>query len=248
MNPKWIKTEAGLERKKKIEKICSTLEESNQRHKKKNDYYSKYKGYDSRRYRPIARKPNDKWSPPPPRVWKIQDFDLDATDFDRSNIDLLDEFGIEGWEEFKLQLQEWGFGRGRADADGDIRPPPIKGMALEQEQWRDLVETYSKCALSYSEDKLMAISGMAKILSKEMDCDYVSGMWRRDLEHQLLLFVHPPVAAVKDNGTRGPSWAWTSVDGPIIIQSWQGWILDGYDLQHFFEPALIQSILLIISI
>lgn len=94
----------------------------------------------------------------------------------------------------------------------------------------------------------MAISGMAKILSKEMDCDYVSGMWRRDLEHQLLWFVHPPVAAVKENGTRSSSWAWTSVDGPIIIQNWQGWILDGYDLQHVLELTLIQSILLITAI
>jgi hypothetical protein len=48
-------------------------------------------------------------------------------------------------------------------------------MALAQSQWLTMIEIFSRCSLSFSKDELVAISGMAKSLSKEMDCDNLAG-------------------------------------------------------------------------
>lgn len=86
---------------------------------------------------------------------------------------------------------------------------------------------------------------MARVLSKEMECEYVSGMWRRDLEHQLLWRVQYPMAAVKEDQMRGPSWTWTSVDSTIEILDWRGNFYMKYVVQPLLEAAIRRLTLLI---
>ncbi|OCL10759.1 HET-domain-containing protein, partial [Glonium stellatum] len=114
----------------------------------------------------------------------------------------------------RKEMEEFGIG-GLANDEAHLGPHPVMGMTTAQQQWSTIVEIYSRCALSFSKDKLVAICGMAKLLSKDMDCKYLAGMWRKDLEHQLLWRVVQPMPAVKKDGTRGPSWSWTSVDGQV---------------------------------
>jgi hypothetical protein len=85
------------------------------------------------------------------------------------------------------------------------------------------VEIFSNCALLYSKDKLIAIAGMARMISLDMKCSYLTGMWRKDLEHQLLWNVKKAMPSIKKDGTRGPSWSWASVDGGIEISDWSGY-------------------------
>jgi hypothetical protein len=140
-------------------------------------------------------------------------------DFDGCDLNILDGLDIKGWKELKTKLESWGFG---AQSDR-VKPLPIRGMALEQKQWLTVVEIFSRCSLSFSKDKLVAISGMAKSLSQEMNCDYLAGLWRKDLEHQLLWKVNGAFRSPKEDGTRGPSWSWASVDGAIEIPDWRGY-------------------------
>ena len=51
--------------------------------------------------------------------------------------------------------------------------------------WIEIVEKYSKCKLTLSRYKLVAISGLARLMATETGDEYVAGMWRKDLERQL---------------------------------------------------------------
>ncbi|KAG4442991.1 hypothetical protein IFR05_001522 [Cadophora sp. M221] len=138
------------------------------------------------------------------------------------DINILDNLSIKGWEKFKRELKRLGIGL-VFDRPSVL---PIRGMTLEQQQWLSVVEIYTRCALTFAKDKLVAISGMARELSKDMDCEYLAGLWRRDLEHQILWKVKGAHPATKKEDMRGPSWSWASVVGEIEIPDWRGYFYD----------------------
>ncbi|KAH7129868.1 heterokaryon incompatibility protein-domain-containing protein [Dactylonectria estremocensis] len=84
--------------------------------------------------------------------------------------------------------------------------------------WDDIVYTYSNGKLTYSEDKLVAISGLASRMQKHTQSEYLAGLWRKHLPYQLLWTVggiqwvvsqeHPTVYTA-------PSWSWASTHGTI---------------------------------
>jgi hypothetical protein len=75
---------------------------------------------------------------------------------------------------------------------------------------------FSKCALLYSKDKLIAVSGLAIIIGADMKCSYLAGMWRKDLKHQMLWKVKQAMPAVKKDGIRGMSGSWG-------LRGWRYW-------------------------
>lgn len=91
------------------------------------------------------------------------------------------------------------------------------------ELWKRVVEVYSKTLLTEPKDKLIALAGIAKIMSRRIfngkDEDYIAGMWRKHLESQLLWRVD----TVQENGKykphsrrppnyRAPTFSWAAVD------------------------------------
>ncbi|KAF2111357.1 heterokaryon incompatibility protein-domain-containing protein [Lophiotrema nucula] len=102
--------------------------------------------------------------------------------------------------------------------------------------WHETVESYSKCSLTVPDDKLVAISGVAKILHGIIGHDYLAGLWNNHLIPGLMW-----VAALDQNGLnlgrtyrvpgRAPSWSWASVDGPVQL-----------DYPDEFKLALVQKI------
>lgn len=99
-------------------------------------------------------------------------------------------------------------------------------------RWKLVVEVYSKTKLTKSEDKLIALSGIAKMVSDQVHDEYQAGLWRHHMEHQLLWRVDP--VFVKDNSEdghfvynskrpqdkegvlvyRAPTWSWAAIDAP----------------------------------
>lgn len=148
----------------------------------------------------------------------IQGLGLVPADFEDCDLAILDGLDIRGWSEFKRCLEGWGIG---AHSIPTYRCS-VRHMSLGMSQWVQIVETYSKCALTFSEDKLVAISGLAQTLSKGMDCDYLAGLWRQDLEHQLLWCIYPPCSTPAKDNTRGPSWSWAAIDSQVHFGSWEG--------------------------
>jgi hypothetical protein len=79
--------------------------------------------------------------------------------------------------------------------------------------WNCVVSIYSRCELTFEKDKLVALAGVARALKVQMGCDYLAGMWRIELERNLLWSVESKFTRPEED--RAPSWSWASVDGEI---------------------------------
>ncbi|KAH7628833.1 hypothetical protein B0T09DRAFT_268002 [Sordaria sp. MPI-SDFR-AT-0083] len=108
------------------------------------------------------------------------------------------------------------------------------------ELWNRLVERYSQCNITYSSDKLPALSGLAKSFSILQGSgfalngqSYLAGVWRPYLPEALYWKPKPPLRGDVPFGRnrphpyRAPSWSWSSVESPVE------WINSG----QFTEPA-----------
>ncbi|KAI1101835.1 heterokaryon incompatibility protein-domain-containing protein, partial [Jackrogersella minutella] len=82
------------------------------------------------------------------------------------------------------------------------------------QDWTNIVDRYSSCALSHRTDKLVAILGIASRIQdvlKGMDT-YVAGLWRSQLPWQLLWTVPYGVEYKSHSYDIGPSWSWASLN------------------------------------
>lgn len=80
-------------------------------------------------------------------------------------------------------------------------------------QWTELKSRYSKCDLTNSGDKLVALSGIVHSIQSTTGDQYLAGLWREKLEEQLCWWVSDPRQRPE---YRAPSWSWTAIDGPIV--------------------------------
>jgi hypothetical protein len=62
------------------------------------------------------------------------------------------------------------------------------------DQWSDIIWEYSKAKLSKATDKLIALSGLARDMHTRTGSEYVAGMFRYNLETELLWEVFGPPA------------------------------------------------------
>jgi hypothetical protein len=84
--------------------------------------------------------------------------------------------------------------------------------------WSDIVNNYSERNLTFSRDKLVAISGLVRILAPMYGMDYVAGLWVKELFISLNWYKKSSnLSAARDVTTiyRAPSWSWASVDGSV---------------------------------
>jgi hypothetical protein len=80
--------------------------------------------------------------------------------------------------------------------------------------WRSVVHDYSRRFLTYPNDKLPALAGIAAHFSRSSRAKYLAGLWDIDLLGDLMWCsnrsgISRPVAQ------RAPSWSWASVDGEV---------------------------------
>lgn len=80
--------------------------------------------------------------------------------------------------------------------------------------WYDLIRRFGKRRLSRATDKLPAMSGWAKILQRELQADYVAGLWSNALIQGMSwrCFRGERRPASLEEYT-GPSWSWASFGG-----------------------------------
>jgi hypothetical protein len=83
------------------------------------------------------------------------------------------------------------------------------------DSWYGMVAEYTKRNLSYADDKLPALSGLARVYSKRYGVDYVAGLWAQDLWIGLLWYSKENEPLSRPQSYRAPSWSWASVDGPV---------------------------------
>ncbi|OBT61835.1 hypothetical protein VE03_08808 [Pseudogymnoascus sp. 23342-1-I1] len=81
------------------------------------------------------------------------------------------------------------------------------------EIWDTIISLYTGSQLTFASDKMVAISGLAQMTFKENADQYLAGLWRKDIELQLLWCQQRPGRRLLPGSKyRAPSWSWASVD------------------------------------
>jgi hypothetical protein len=85
--------------------------------------------------------------------------------------------------------------------------------------WPDTVEDYCSRNLTFAQDKLLAIAGVAAEFHKLYPDIYLAGIWKQDSIRQLgwrRKLGSLPEGHIHSIGRcEAPSWSWASMDGPI---------------------------------
>lgn len=86
--------------------------------------------------------------------------------------------------------------------------------------WSALVSDYSSLQFTQVSDRLIALAGLVREIHNITGEDYLAGLWREDILHQLNWFVYPGIGG---NVTKivptymAPSWSWLNVYGPVTV-------------------------------
>ena len=86
--------------------------------------------------------------------------------------------------------------------------------------WDQVVKAYTWSDLTKPEDKLIALSGLAKTVQHMVDDEYLAGLWKSILPSQLLWEVYDTKQgdgrpSVRSSSYRAPSWSWASLNGCV---------------------------------
>lgn len=82
--------------------------------------------------------------------------------------------------------------------------------------WARAVEQYSARKLTFEKDRLPAIAGVARWVHNQTGDEYVAGLWRINLEEQLLWNTYESLPSQPHRGN-APSWSWASYDQRIDL-------------------------------
>jgi len=87
------------------------------------------------------------------------------------------------------------------------------------ENWKKIVERYSTTNLSDPKDKLVALAGIAEVMSAHIPGRYIAGLWEKYLASQLLWRVDPifvndrfEYPSTRPIAYRAPSFSWAAID------------------------------------
>jgi hypothetical protein len=85
--------------------------------------------------------------------------------------------------------------------------------------WYEIVSRYSTCTLTKPEDKLVALSGIARKLQQVTEDKYYSGIWAHRF-HTCLLWLRGKDKLQRSPCIRAPTWSWAAYDGHIQYPVW----------------------------
>ncbi|KAI1425069.1 heterokaryon incompatibility protein-domain-containing protein [Xylaria sp. FL1777] len=93
----------------------------------------------------------------------------------------------------------------------------LQGVVIEQ--WASIVEAYTQRALGVLDDRLNAISGIAKKMHRAELGEYLGGLFSYKLLLQLMWSRAEGQGQLPrpSQGYRAPSWSWASIDGQVAF-------------------------------
>ena len=80
-------------------------------------------------------------------------------------------------------------------------------------KWNEIIQAYSSCGLTRSSDKLVALSGLARLFQDITGDEYLAGLWKSHVVEYLGWRVDKPVDTLPEY--RAPSWSWASLDSQV---------------------------------
>ncbi|KAM0247621.1 hypothetical protein ACHAQJ_009761 [Trichoderma viride] len=168
----------------------------------------------------------DAWEPIDKRSWCLQESILSPRVLEYGTHNIRWHCARSRADESQLRYDGW-VGHSKTFAQLNMSHPltsSIDWMSLEDpdkfvQVWQTLVSHYTRRGLGWYQDKLLAISAIARKMSRSSNKTYMAGLW---VEHlgQLLLWHpnHGPDAKEKPcrHATYvAPSWSWGSFSGEI---------------------------------
>lgn len=112
---------------------------------------------------------------------------------------------------------------------------PVRGT------WYSLLDAYGARKLTEPTDKLPAMSGLARLVQKRFNAEYVAGLWSNSMLEGMTWWTSGAGAPVSRDEYIGPSWSWASHDGMVYRSTYCqpaiSEILDWHvDLKHAENP------------
>lgn len=104
------------------------------------------------------------------------------------------------------------------DNERQERIPPAQESERSRSraiQWMDLVSDYSSRSLTWNQDKLPALSGIASAVSQATGWTYLAGHWEQVLLSSLCWSVSSSFAIPISASEGSPSWSWASINGQV---------------------------------
>lgn len=89
------------------------------------------------------------------------------------------------------------------------------GLATLHVRWGFATGQYSTGELTFTRDKLVAISGVANYIQRHTKMKYLAGLWEPYLVSDLLWFAKKAHKSSRPLEYRAPSWSWAAIDGQI---------------------------------
>ncbi|KAM5385657.1 hypothetical protein ACJZ2D_000856 [Fusarium nematophilum] len=87
------------------------------------------------------------------------------------------------------------------------------------QHWMAIVAEYTSRSLTFSSDKLAAISGVAEVWAKSCGDTYAAGLWLSHLPEGLLWNRENPHAYTEVvEGYQAPTWSWASIGDEVMLQ------------------------------
>ncbi|KAK8108750.1 heterokaryon incompatibility protein-domain-containing protein [Apiospora sp. TS-2023a] len=83
--------------------------------------------------------------------------------------------------------------------------------------WNNIVAFYSGCDLANPTDKLVVISGVARVFHERMKSTYLAGIWFRDLLEGLTWrrSIRSTLSRARYTEYIAPSWSWASINAQV---------------------------------
>lgn len=121
----------------------------------------------------------------------------------------------------------------------------LEGGSENPERWHEIVSQYSHLSLTLVQDKLPAISGIAKQFESASRGElgaYLAGLWGKHIEINLLWYcTNRPRLFERPQPRSAPSWSWASVGGGVAFEKPANLHLSGQNtikiLGHEISPT-----------
>ena len=97
-----------------------------------------------------------------------------------------------------------------------IKPPPSGELVDPYYVWNKVLLAYTNCALTQDQDKLVAISAIAKQIKLMIKDEYLAGLWSQYLPYHLLWATdQQDKNRMRSTKYCAPSWSWASIKGRV---------------------------------
>lgn len=91
------------------------------------------------------------------------------------------------------------------------------------QHWAWVVDFYTRARLTVVADRPTALLGIVTEMQRLLEDEYLCGLWRRSLRHELLWIVNDrpsenDMLPFRPQTYRAPSWSWMSVEGSVSYE------------------------------